>query len=341
MKHLSKLALLLATLAVSLPYPVGADSVDIYWIDVEGGASTLVVTEAGESVLMDAGWAGFDDRDAKRIELVVKEAGLEKIDYFITSHFHRDHVGGLAALAERIEIGQFLDHGDSVEKDNERGRDLWKAYLATVDGRRRSVKPGETLPLQSVELTIVAAHSQFLTRPLAGGEPNPLCESFEPHPEDNGENGKSTGYLLEVGNFRFVNLGDLSWNFQHRMACPVNLLGKVDLFQVTHHGTGDDVVPQQMWSLEPTVAVMNNGPTKGAGIEAVETVMASPGLENLWQLHRAVDNDSDHNTDERLTANLTDSEGCEAHWLRARLDPDGSYTITNSRNGYSKTYRAR
>ena len=341
MKLCSKLTLFVLTLAVSLPATIGADSADIYWIDVEGGAATLVVTEAGEAVLMDSGWAGFDDRDAKRIALVAEEAGVEKIDYLITSHFHRDHAGGLAALARRIEIGQFLDHGDSVQKDSARGRDLWEDYLATVGGRRRIVKPGETLPLRGVELIIVAAHSQFLAAPLAGGEANPLCESFESHPEDEGENGKSTGYLLEVGDFQFVNLGDLSWNFQHRLACPVNLLGKIDLFQVTHHGVRDDVLPQQMWALEPTVAVMNNGPTKGAGIAAVETVMASPALEDLWQLHRAVENDNEHNTDERLIANLTDSEGCEGHWLHARVHSDGSYTITNSRNGYSTTYRAR
>jgi len=341
MKLCAKLTVLVATLAVSFPATIGADSADIYWIDVEGGAATLVVTEAGETVLMDSGWAGFDDRDAKRIELVAEVAGVERIDYLITSHFHRDHAGGLAALAGRMEIGQFLDHGDSVQQESERDRDLWEGYLATVGERRRIVTPGETLPLRGAELIIVAAHSRFLAEPLAGGGANPLCESFEPHPEDEGENGKSIGYLLEVGDFRFVNLGDLSWNFQGQMACPVNLLGKIDVYQVTHHGSRDDVVPQQMWALEPTVAVMNNGPTKGAGIEAVETVMASPGLEDLWQAHRAVENDDDHNTDERLTANLADTEGCQAHWLHARVRSDGSYTITNSRNGHSKTYRAR
>ncbi len=319
-----------------------ADKVDIYWIDVEGGASTLVVTESGHAVLMDAGYSGFDDRDAKRIERVVKkEAGLDKIDYFITSHFHRDHVGGLTALAKRIVIGEFLDHGDSVDQDSPQGQTLWEEYVATTEGKRRIVKPGDRLDIPGVELVIVAAHSRVLEKPLSGGGSNELCASFEKHAEDTGENGKSTGYLLEVGDFEFVNLGDLSWNFQNEMACPVNLLGEIDVFQVTHHGVRDDVLPQQMWALKPTVAVMNNGPRKGAGVEATETVMRSPGLEDLWQLHLAVENDRNHNTGEERIANLTDGDACEAHWVHARLHEDGTYTLTNSRNGHSKTYRTK
>ena len=326
-----------------LPFVLSAaDAVDIYWIDVEGGASTLIVTQAGQSVLMDAGYTGFDGRDAGRIERVIKqEAGLEKLDYFLTSHFHGDHVGGLGELAKRIPIGTFVDHGDSVEKDSERGRPVWETYLSIVGEKRRTMKPGEKLPLDGVEVTIVAAHSEFLKGPLPGGARNALCRSFEMQSEDKGENGKSLGYHLRTGDFDFVNLGDLSWNYQYELACPVNLLGKVDVFQATHHGVRNDVLPQQMWAMEPAVAVMNNGPTKGAGVEAVETVLKSPGLEDFWQLHRAVNNDAEHNADERLTANLGGVEGCEGHWIRLRLDGDGAYTLTNSRNDFSKRYRVR
>ena len=137
------------------------------------------------------------------------------------------------------------------------------------------------------------------------------------------------------------NLGDLSWNFQHQLACPANLLGQVDLFQVPHHGVRDDVVPQQMWPMTPTVAVMNNGATKGAGPVAVETVLRSPGLEDLWSLHRALNNDAAHNAPERLTANLEGTDVCAGAWIRARLNANGSYTLTNSRNGYSKTYQVK
>jgi hypothetical protein len=250
-------------------------------------------------------------------------------------------VGGLQELAKRIPIGAFIDHGDSVEKDSANGKPLWEAYAATAGEKRRTMAPGEKLQLGGVELTVVAAHSRFLSQPLPGGERNPLCQSFQMQQEDKGENGKSLGYHLRAGEFEFVNLGDLSWNFQYQMACPVNLLGKVDVFQATHHGVRDDVLPQQMWALAPAVAVMNNGPTKGGGAEAVETVTASPGLEDFWQLHRAVNNDAKHNAQERLTANLGEVEGCPGHWIRLRLDGDGTYTLTNSRNGFSKKYQVR
>jgi competence protein ComEC len=318
-----------------------AGTLDIYWIDVEGGASTLIVTPDGHSVLMDTGFDGFNDRDASRIARVAREeAGLKRLDHVLISHFHPDHAGGLAALSRGVEIGSFIDHGETVEKSPE-GRAGWNRYLTVAGNRRRTVKPGERLRFGGVELIIVAAHSRFIAKPLSDTTANPLCDSFTRQPEDTGENGKSLGYLLRAGRFEFVNLGDLSWNFQHQLACPVNLLGKVDVFQVTHHGVRDDVLPQQMWAMAPTVAVMNNGPTKGAGAVAVETVLRSPGLEDLWSLHRALGNDAAHNAQEPLTANLGETAGCEGAWIRARVTDGGSYVVTNSRNGRSKTYRVK
>ena len=275
-------AVFAAQAAPARTVPPKPGTLDIYWIDVEGGASTLIVTPAGQSVLMDAGFAGFNDRDAGRIEHVVKkEAGLQQLDFVLVSHFHGDHAGGLAALSRRVKIGAFIDHGDSVEGQTGAGGPLWHEYGQIAGTRRRTVKPGDRLPLKGVELVIVAAHGRVLSAPLAEAQPNQSCESFKPQAEDRGENGQSLGYLLRSGKFEFVNLGDLSWNFQHRLACPVNLLGRVDLFQVTHHGVRDDVLPQQMWPMTPAVAVMNNGPAKGAGQVAVETVLKSPGLEDL------------------------------------------------------------
>ncbi|MCP5120453.1 MAG: MBL fold metallo-hydrolase [bacterium] len=333
--------LLVWTLALPLALSA-ADTLDIYWIDVEGGASTLIVTPAGETVLMDAGYAGFGDRDAKRIHHVLTaEAKAGKIDYFLASHSHGDHIGGLGALAKLVSIDHFIDHGDSVDKDRDSGRPRWENYLKVAGGKRQVVKPGDKLPLREVDLTIVASHSKFIDAPLAGDGANPYCKDFEPKPEDKGENGKSLGYLLRAGDFEFVNLGDLSWNYQYQMACPVNLLGEVDLYQVTHHGVRDDAVPQQVWALKPTVAVMNNGPRKGAGPKAYEYVAASPGLADLWQLHRAVGNDDAHNTDEKRTANLGPTEGCAGNWIKASLASDGTYSITNSRNGHSRSYRVK
>jgi hypothetical protein len=302
----------------------------------------LIVTPAGESVLMDAGWAGFDDRDPARIERVAKkEAGLSRIDYLLTSHFHGDHAGGIEALARRMPIAAFVDHGDSIEKDSAVGRVLWQQYLAVAGKSRQVVKPGDRLPLKGVELVIVSGDGAVLPRPLPGAAPNPLCERFTPQAEDRTENGRSLGFLLRAGAFEFVTLGDLSWNFQQRLACPVNLLGRIDLFQATHHAVRDDVLPQQMWAMAPSVTVMNNGPAKGAGTAAVDTILHSPGLEDVWSLHRLLANDAAHNAPEPMTANLEASERCTGDWIRARVNGNGTFTLTNSRNGFSKAYAVK
>jgi beta-lactamase superfamily II metal-dependent hydrolase len=337
-RGLAAVTLLLSAVAALSAQRQAPRPLDIYWVDVEGGAATLVVTPAGQSVLMDAGYAGFDDRDAVRIERVAREAGIRRLDYVLVSHFHPDHAGGLDALARRLPVSSFVDHGDLVE-DSPAMRTLWTQYRTLAQGRRHTAVPGERLDLEGVDLVIVSSNRQVVTAP-ASGRPSPIasCQSVDPHPDDLGENGASVGYVLHAGRFDFANLGDLSWNFQRRLVCPNNLLGQMDLLQVPHHATRDDVLPQLMEALRPAVAVMNNGPTKGAGPEAVEHVLRSPGLEDLWSLHRAAANDAAHNAPEPMTANLGASENCPGAWLHARIDANGTYTLTNSRNGYTKTY---
>jgi beta-lactamase superfamily II metal-dependent hydrolase len=332
-------------LTVLLLFPLllpAASTLDIYWIDVEGGAATLLVTQAGETVLMDAGWAGFNDRDAKRIVDVLKnQAKASRIDYFITSHFHTDHVGGLPALAKRIPIEKFVEHGESVEIDRERGKQLWDAYVEAAGDKRMQITAGDKLPLKEVDFLFVAARNKFLRKPLEGGGPNSLCKNVEMKENDPDENGKSVGFLVRVENFEFLDLGDLSWNWEYQIACPVNLLGEVDLYQVTHHGMNMSGNPAHLWAIKPQVAVMNNGPTKGGSQETFEVMAQSPGLEDLWQVHRAVKVDDATNTDQNLIANLGETKDCKGHWIKASLNGDGTYTITNGRNRFSKTYRVR
>ncbi len=336
------LTVLLAALVAGGAFRPAARVLDIYWIDVEGGASTLVVTAQGQAFLMDTGYAGVNDRDPARIEHVLThEAGVRQLDYVLTSHFHADHAGGLTALARRVSIGAFVDHGDSVDQAAGAGRALWGQYLTTVGTKRRSVRPGDRLPLTGVDLTIVAADGRALTSPLGRAVPNPSCATFTRHPDDPSENGRSLGYHLRAGAFDFLDLGDLSWNFQHALVCPNNLLGAIDLLQAPHHAVRDDVLPQLLAAVRPAVVVMNNGPTKGGGPVAVAAVLASPGLEDAWSLHRALGNDAAHNTPEAHTANLGPSDGCTGAWIRARVNDDGTFVVTNSRNGYSKTYAVK
>src|SRR5262249_51323838 len=126
-------------------------NLDIYWVDVEGGGSTLIVSPTGQSLLVDTGNPAPDDRDAKRIYAAAQMAGLRQIDMLLTTHYHGDHVGGAPALAKMIPISRFLDHGDSIEKgNNENTARLWNEYLRIAQGKRTVMKPGDKIPLNGV-----------------------------------------------------------------------------------------------------------------------------------------------------------------------------------------------
>ena len=342
MKRLSLLVLLICGYP-TLNAQGQQGSLDIYWIDVDGGAATLIVTPERQSVLMDAGYDLPDDAHAKRIVAAMTDAGISRLDYFIASHFHRDHVGGAASLAELVEIGEFIDHGESVEQETERGRPAWEGYQTAVKMASRpyssAVRPLDVLPLRGVELTIVSSNLMVPREPLDPQGPNALCGDADPGPEDAGENARSVGYVLSFGEFQFLNLGDLTFHGQHALACPENLIGVVDLLQVPHHG--NDIAPQLMGALKATVAVSSNGARKGGSPEGYDAVIVSPEIEGLWQSHQALGTDDEHNTDPTMIANLTE-ENDAGHWIKASVQPDSlSYTLTNSRNQFSRSYQTK
>ncbi|MED5534422.1 MAG: MBL fold metallo-hydrolase, partial [Pseudomonadota bacterium] len=253
---------------------------EIYWIDVEGGSSTLIVTPTREAVLMDAGWNREDARDALRIQAAMQDAGITEIDYFIASHFHGDHVGGVPAIARRVPIHQFRDHGDSVEQEIERSRLAWETYLSAAQGRRQTVRPGDALPLTgNVEFSFVAANREIIES--AGASINRHC-SAPMASEDLGENSHSVGYMVSVGDFEFLDLGDMTVDVQQSAACPENRLGIVDLLQVPHHS--QDVAAELLWALEPTVAISNNGASKGGRADDLAIVQQIPRIEGFWQV---------------------------------------------------------
>src|SRR5262247_2306089 len=150
-------------------------NLEIYWIDVEGGAATLLISPTGESMLIDTGFE-VDGRDAKRIYAAAQQAGLKKIDYVVISHFHADHVGGLAALSRMIPLGGFYGRGDEIEPANQRWLDSYRAASA---GKRTIVKPGDRIPIKGIDALIVASDGKLLDKPLNGGAPNSLCANAE------------------------------------------------------------------------------------------------------------------------------------------------------------------
>ena len=311
---------------------------DIYFIDVEGGQATLVVAPSGESMLVDTGYPGNGDRDVNRIFATIKQAGLTKLDYLLVTHYHNDHVGNAAAIGAKIPVGTFIDHGESVETDAS-AKTLYQDYVkGRASSRHMLAKPGDKVPIRDLDVTIVTAHGAPITRPMTGASAaNPACAGFRPKDPDSGENARSVGSMISFGRFRMVNLGDLTWNKEHELACPANLLGTVSVYVTTHHGMNQSGPAALVHALEPRVAIMNNGPRKGGEGEAMQIVRSSPRLEDFWQLHRS-ENAPAANMPESMIANLDEST---AHHIKISAQRDGSFTVTNSRTGETKRYGPR
>jgi competence protein ComEC len=318
-----------------------AKNLEIYFIDVEGGQATLFVAPSGESMLIDTGWPGNNSRDANRIAAAAKHAGVKAIDYLLITHFHEDHVGGVPQLARKLPIRNFIDHGESVEHDP-RAKELYAAYVEyRAKGNHILAKPGVSIPVKGLDVKVLTADGDEIESPLPGaGQPNPLCAADRLQAPDATENARSTGTLITFGSFRALDLGDLTWNKEHELVCPNNKIGTVDLYIVSHHGSDLSGSPAIVQGIHPRVAIMDNGARKGGSPSTWQTIHTSPGLEDIWQLHYAVAGGKDNNAPDTFIAN-TDEAGDQANWIHVTVHPDGSFTVTNTRNKYSKTYAPR
>jgi competence protein ComEC len=338
-----KTSLLLLGLLTAGVLSAASGNLEIYWIDAEGGAATLIVAPTGESLLVDTANRRDDDRDANRILAATKAAGLSKIDILLTTHFHADHIGAMPALAKMISIARYMDHGPSVELDRPRVAAVYKDYEELSAGKRTILKPGDKIPLGKIDVTVVQSAGKSITKALAGGgAANASCASFEKHPDDvDADNDQSVGFVLKFGDFTFLDLGDLTWNYEQNLVCPNNLLGKISLYQTTHHGLDRSNSPQILSVIQPIVAVMNNGPRKGGPASVFETLRSTSRLKDIWQGHLALGTPKEVNTNEQMIANLGPSEGCEGALLKAVVMADGKFTVTNMRNNFSKTYQSK
>lgn len=342
-----------AALAVTAAHASGAKTLDIYFIDVEGGQSTLLVTPAGQTLLVDAGFPAdgtFQSRpgdprrarDAQRIVAAARDAGVKHIDYLLTTHFHADHDGGVAELVQLIPIRTFIDHGTVAPEAEQHAPgtlEAFKAYAAArAEGRHLEPKPGERLPLKGVEAVVVSTGGSTIVDPLAGaGGRNSRCADAERAPQEPIENPRSTGIRLQFGKFRFLDLGDLTGKPLFNLVCPVDLIGPIDVYLVAHHGGADAAAPATLAAFRPRIAVLNNGAMKGGAPEMFASLHRAQGLEDVWQLHRSEIEGADNFPDDYI-ANLDERS---AHWIKLSAQEDGAFRVTNGRTGVTTSYAIR
>jgi|SRR5215471_1042473 len=345
----ARLTLLALACAVSVPARA-ARTLEIYFIDVEGGQSTLVVTPRGESLLIDTGFPGgggtftstpgnpTEARDAGRILEAAHAAGVKRIDVLLITHFHADHDGGVSELAQLLPIRQFVDHDRPLPSvESVKGSLAAFGWYEAVRAKGRHIvgSPGQRLPLKDVASVIVSSAGDTIARPLAGaGGANTACGTSALPPDEPNENPRSTGVLLTFGKFRFLDVGDLTGAPLFNLACPRDRIGPVDVYLVAHHGNADAADPATFAAFHPRVAIVNNGEQKGGAAKLLSALRDVAGMES-WQLHRSA---AGENTDEARIANLDETTH---DWIKISAREDGSFSVMNARTGASKSHPPR
>jgi len=291
----------------------------------------------------------------------------------ITTHYHGDHIGGLPELATRIPIQEFIDHGPNVQPGGQIDAVMQQYAGLHAKARHRVVKPGDRIEVKDLDWRVVAAGGRVISTPLPGaGAANPFCAGFKRHdvnpvsgqPVGNTEDEQSVGSQVTFGRFRLLYLGDFTWNLESDLNCPVNRIGQVDLFVASRHGQPSSNSEALVHAVRPRVTIMNNGTRKGGQPDAMKVLLNSPGLQDLWQVHFSLLGGQEYTVPGMFIANAYDNQqpavpvaplavpppGTEppppplhngaAYWIKVSAQTDGTFTVTNARNGFTKTYRA-
>jgi competence protein ComEC len=344
-RNRSLLVLIILLVFITTPAHAKSKTLDIYFIDVEGGAATLIVTPLGESLLIDSGFP--EQRDAQRILHVARDvARLRQIDHYITTHWHRDHVGGIPLLAKLISVKRFYDHGLPSAAAPDIAPGQIELYRQIVHDSSVTLKAGDEITLRNgksplpLRIRVMASNATVVGEQPGAPQIKPCGTDFKPIPEDKTDNANSLGFLLSYGDFQFFNGGDLTWNVENKLACPENLVGAVDLFQVNHHGAGNSNNPALVHALQPRVAVIDNGAHKGAAASTFATLKSTPAIEAIYQLHRNLGTTDKDNAPADYVAN--DEAACQGEYIRVSVGANTkTYAVSIPGKKIRRTYQSR
>lgn len=347
MRQLRMLAISIIVLLVGITSVSAQRGLNIYFVDTEGGAATLIILPTGESVLIDTGSDG--DRDALRIAKAAHDAGITRIDNLITTHWHSDHFGGVASLSKLIPIKRFYDRSipDSLADDPVNFPTLMKAYKEASHGKSVTLNPGSKVPLRQpasgpeLSLLCLCARGEVIPD-RKGAKSNPLANENTPMPVDESDNAKSLGFLLSYGGFRFLDLGDLTWNIEYKLISPTNKIGLIDVYQSTHHGLEISNNPVLIKSVQPVVAIYNNGPHKGGHPNLTATLRSIHSVKAIYQAHRNLNAKLEENAPAAFIANTETEKDCKGEYIKLSLASNAkSYIVTVGKNGKPTRYQVR
>ena len=312
----------------------------------------LVDTGIGRRELMEPDRVGWVDKMLgieKRMDLLaveqVKKAGFSPKDVtdILATHLDLDHAGGIPLLVSKFPVGTFLDHGPNTEHDNgitDKDYGEYQAVLAKNKLNFLEPKPGDVLPIHGFKATVISSDGKLIDKPMPGsGSANSYCASAPVPPADQTENSHSLGIEIQFGKLTLLDLGDLTKDKERDLMCPVNKLGHIDIYIVSHHGWEQSSSTPLIDAIQARVAIMDNGAKKGGSTPVLKDIKAAPGLETLWQLHYSEEGGTENNTAAEYIANPQGED--KAYMLELAASKDGSFDVTNDRTGATKHYAAK
>lgn len=350
---------------------------DIYCMDVGLGNATMMVTPSGKVLLYDTGGRTTTDRILKFAqEKGIKGIDYLIVSHFEEDHMGA--TAGIAAalpILNFVDKGTsfvyghdndwwmarrhpFL-HDDEIEfvgQDDDRRYDEYCAVRG--QSNHILVKCGDTLDIDSELLcNVVCANGEIIRTPMYGNPKagEPVAEGV-PAPDkrmdDDTEDSQSMGMIFKYGEFRLANLADLTWNLAGELFYPINMIGEVDACIATHHTQS---IPRwlgeyfhclsgcseaEAYGLNPRAMVVSLG-AKGHRVGdslGIDNMRKAPRLDGQWQTEYFIAGGQQNSNAPKDYCAYIGGLVTDTPYIHIRAKKDGSFSVTNSRNGFTKQY---